>query len=59
MINDNDYLDVSFDSDFVERSLQYFEVIDKFVVVFGFPVDLRNGYFAWVNGIDDLTIHSP
>ena len=50
------YLEIAFDSNFVESILKDSVVIDELIVVFGLPVDLVECNFAWVYDIDDLAV---
>ncbi len=49
-------LHIPFDSCFFECGLEDFEVVDEFVVVFGFPVDFVDGDFSRVYDIYDLAV---
>ena len=50
-------LNISFDSYLFEGGLEKFEVVDKFVIVLGFPVDFVHGYFSGMDDIDDLAVN--
>ena len=48
-----------FDSYLVKSALQNFEVVYEFIVMFGLPVDLGEGNFAWVDNIENLAVDCP
>lgn len=53
------YLDVLFDSVFVECILQDLVVFDEFVVELGAPLDLRDVEGAGVDRVHDLAVDGP